>query len=31
LHQKALDSLGIWGDNAELLRAIASKVVNRES
>ncbi len=31
LHQEALDSLGIWGDNAELLRAIASKVVNRES
>ena len=31
LHQEALDSLGIWGDNAELLRAIASKVVNREN
>ena len=31
LHQEALDSLGIWGDNADLLRAIASKVVNRES
>lgn len=31
LHQEAIDSLGIWGDNAELLRAIASKVVNRES
>jgi farnesyl diphosphate synthase len=31
LHQEALDSLGIWGDNAELLRAVASKVVNRES
>ncbi len=31
LHQEALDSLGIWGENAELLRAIASKVVNRES
>ena len=31
LHQESLDSLGIWGDNAELLRAIASKVVNRES
>jgi farnesyl diphosphate synthase len=31
LHQEALDSLGIWGDNADLLRAIASKVVNREN
>jgi farnesyl diphosphate synthase len=31
LHQEALDSLSIWGDNAELLRAIASKVVNREN
>lgn len=31
LHQEALDSLGIWGDNADLLRAIASKVVSRES
>ncbi len=31
LHQEALDSLSIWGDNADLLRAIASKVVNRES
>jgi farnesyl diphosphate synthase len=31
LHQEALDSLSIWGDNADLLRAIASKVVNREN
>ena len=31
LHQEAIDSLGIWGDNAELLRAIASKVVSRDS
>ena len=31
LHQEALDSLSIWGDNADLLRAIASKVVNRDS
>lgn len=31
LHQEALNSLGIWGDNADLLRAIASKVVNREN
>jgi farnesyl diphosphate synthase len=31
LHQEALDSLGIWGDNASSLRAIASKVVNREN
>jgi farnesyl diphosphate synthase len=31
LHQEALDSLGIWGDNADLLRAITSKVVNREN
>jgi farnesyl diphosphate synthase len=31
LHKEALDSLGIWGDNADLLRAIASKVVNREN
>ena len=31
LHQEALDSLSIWGDNAELLRAITSKVVNREN
>jgi farnesyl diphosphate synthase len=31
LHQEALDSLSIWGDNADLLRAIAGKVVTRES
>ena len=31
LHQEALDSLSVWGDNADLLRAIASKVVNRDS
>ena len=31
LHEEALDSLSIWGDNADLLRAIAGKVVNRES
>jgi len=31
LHQEALDSLSIWGDNADLLRAIASKVLNREN
>jgi len=31
LHEEALDSLSIWGDNADLLRAIASKVVNREN
>lgn len=31
LHQEALDSLSIWGDNADLLRAIASKVVNRKN
>ncbi len=31
LHQEALDSLSIWGDNADLLRAIASKVVKRDS
>ena len=31
LHQEALDSLGIWGDNASWLRAIANKVVNRET
>ena len=31
LHQEALDSLRIWGDNADLLRAIAGKVVNREN
>ncbi len=31
LHQEALDSLSIWGDNADLLRAIAGKVVNREN
>ena len=31
LHQEALDSLSVWGDNADLLRAIAGKVVNRES
>jgi farnesyl diphosphate synthase len=31
LHQEALDSLSIWSDNADLLRAIASKVVNREN
>jgi farnesyl diphosphate synthase len=29
LHQEALDSLSIWGDNASSLRAIASKVVSR--
>jgi farnesyl diphosphate synthase len=31
LHQETLDSLSIWGDNADLLRAIASKVLNREN
>jgi farnesyl diphosphate synthase len=31
LHQEALDGLSIWGDNADLLRTIASKVVNREN
>lgn len=31
LHQEALDSLSVWGDNADLLRAIASKVVSRDS
>jgi farnesyl diphosphate synthase len=31
LHQEALDSLSVWGDNADLLRAITSKVVNRDS
>lgn len=31
LHQEAIDSLSVWGDNADLLRAIASKVVNREN
>jgi len=31
LDQEALDSLSIWGDNADLLRAIAGKVVNREN
>ena len=31
LHQEALDSLSVWGDNADLLRAIVSKVVNRDS
>ena len=31
LHQEALDSLSVWGDNADLLRAIASKVVKRDS
>ena len=31
LHQEGLDSLSVWGDNADLLRAIASKVVNRDS
>ncbi|WP_251370146.1 polyprenyl synthetase family protein [Polynucleobacter sp. MWH-CaK5] len=31
LHQEALDSLSVWGENADLLRAIASKVVNRDS
>jgi farnesyl diphosphate synthase len=29
LHQEALDSLSIWGDNASSLKAIASKVVSR--
>lgn len=31
LHEEALGGLSAWGDNADLLRAIAAKVVNRES
>jgi farnesyl diphosphate synthase len=31
LQEKAMASLSIWGENADLLRAIAIKVVQRES
>ena len=31
LHQEAIASLGIWGENAQLLRLIADKVLYRES
>ncbi len=31
LHQEAIASLGIWGENAQLLRLIADKVLHRES
>lgn len=31
LHQKSLDSLSIWGDNANLLKSLANKVLYRQN
>jgi farnesyl diphosphate synthase len=31
LHQEAIDSLAVWGDNAHLLKSIANKVLHREN
>lgn len=31
LHQDAIDSLGVWGENANLLRALANKVLHRQN
>jgi farnesyl diphosphate synthase len=31
LHQEAIDSLSVWGDNAHLLKSIANKVLHREN
>jgi farnesyl diphosphate synthase len=31
LHQEAIDSLAVWGDNAYLLKSIANKVLHREN
>ena len=31
LHQDAIDSLSVWGENANLLRALANKVLHRQN
>jgi len=31
LHQESIDSLGVWGDNADLLKALANKVLYRQN
>ena len=31
LHQESIDSLSVWGDNANLLKALANKVLYRQN